>query len=158
MLDYVLTFSLPKLVFDNEVCGQALHFVRDFQVLDDLPTDELVDELLQDDDLITSSHTLKYWPQEFYLTGPVTDRENYENWEKAGSKKLYERACDEVDQRLAAYAPIETDAEIDTAMRELVIAGLKEQKSLPELPPPPEPAAAGAKTGRRSRTARRRNR
>jgi trimethylamine--corrinoid protein Co-methyltransferase len=158
MLDYVLTFSLPKLVFDNEVCGQALHFVRDFQVLDDLPTDELVDELLQDDDLITSSHTLKYWPQEFYLTGPVTDRENYENWEKAGSKKLYERACDEVDQRLAAYAPIETDAEIDTAMRELVIAGLKEQKSLPELPPPPEPAAAGARTGRRSRTARRRNR
>ncbi|HKZ70389.1 MAG TPA: trimethylamine methyltransferase family protein, partial [Anaerolineales bacterium] len=25
MLDYVLTFSLPKLVFDDEVCGQALH-------------------------------------------------------------------------------------------------------------------------------------
>ena len=27
MLDFVLTFSLPKLVFDNEVCGQCLHFV-----------------------------------------------------------------------------------------------------------------------------------
>jgi trimethylamine--corrinoid protein Co-methyltransferase len=29
MLDFVLTFSLPKLVFDNEVCGQCLHFVRE---------------------------------------------------------------------------------------------------------------------------------
>ncbi len=158
MLDFVLTFSLPKLVFDNEVCGQALHFVRDIQVLDDLPAGNLVDELLQDDDLITSPHTLKYWPQEFYLTGPVTDRENRENWEKAGSRNLYERACDEVEQRLAAYTPIETDPETDTAMRELVMAGFNEQTSLPELPPPPEPVAPNAKTGRRSRTARRRNR
>ena len=29
MLDFVLTFSLPKLVLDNEFCGQVLHFVRD---------------------------------------------------------------------------------------------------------------------------------
>ena len=29
MLDFVLTFSLPKLVFDNEVCGQCLNFVRE---------------------------------------------------------------------------------------------------------------------------------
>ncbi len=37
MLDFVLTFSLPKLVFDNEVCGQCLHFVRDMNVIEDLP-------------------------------------------------------------------------------------------------------------------------
>jgi len=35
MLDFVLTFSLPKLVFDNEVCGQALHFCRDIEPLPD---------------------------------------------------------------------------------------------------------------------------
>ncbi len=28
MLDFVLTFSLAKLVFDNEICGQCLHFLR----------------------------------------------------------------------------------------------------------------------------------
>ena len=38
MLDFVLTFSLPKLVFDNEVCGQALHFCREIKILDDLPS------------------------------------------------------------------------------------------------------------------------
>ena len=132
----MLTFSLPKLVFDNEVCGQALHYVRDVQVLDDLPASELVAELLQEGDLIASAHTRKQWPQELYLTDPVTDRENYENWLEAGSRELHERACDEVEQRLSAYEPIETDPSIDKAMRELVTSGLKEQTSLPELPSP----------------------
>lgn len=158
MLDFVLTFSLPKLVFDNEVCGQALHFVREIQVLDDLPATNLVTELLRDDSLITSPHTLEHWPRELYMTGPVTDRDNHENWQKAGSKELYERACDEVEQRLATYTPIRTDPEIDMAMRELIKAGLNEQTSLPELPPPPEPAIGEAQGGRRNRTGRRRRR
>ena len=54
MLDFVLTFSLPKLVFDNEVCGQSLHFIREIEVLDDLPTGDLVADLMRDDHLITS--------------------------------------------------------------------------------------------------------
>ena len=39
MLDFLLVFSLPKLVFDDEMCGQALRFVREVQPLDDLPVD-----------------------------------------------------------------------------------------------------------------------
>ena len=37
MLDFLLVFSLPKLVFDDEMCGQALRFVREVKPLDDLP-------------------------------------------------------------------------------------------------------------------------
>jgi trimethylamine--corrinoid protein Co-methyltransferase len=154
MLDFVLTFSLPKLVFDNEVCGQALHFVRELKPVDDLPTADLVAQLMKDDHLITSPHTLEHWPRELYLTDPVIDRENRETWEEKGSRKLYERACEEVEKRLAAYAPIETDAAADAAMHELVKSGLKEQQELPKLPPLPEkqaPAAGGRRRGRRHR-------
>jgi len=158
MLDFVLTFSLPKLVFDNEVCGQSLHFVREIRVLDDLPTGELVRDLMRDDHLITSPHTLKHWPAELYLTDPVFDRENRETWEKAGSKSLVQRATEEVERRLAAYQPIETDAAIDKAMRDLVIAGFESQEKLPELPPAPEPQVATAPVGRRGRARRRRAR
>jgi trimethylamine---corrinoid protein Co-methyltransferase len=42
MLDYVLTFSLEKLVFDNELCGQALHFLRPVEPAGDLPVGDLV--------------------------------------------------------------------------------------------------------------------
>ncbi|MDH3435336.1 MAG: trimethylamine methyltransferase family protein, partial [Gammaproteobacteria bacterium] len=82
MLDFVLTFSLPKLVFDNEVCGQCLHFVKELRPLDDLPTDDLVAQLLREDHLITAPHTLQHWPQELYQTDPVIDRANRETWEE----------------------------------------------------------------------------
>jgi len=158
MLDFVLTFSLPKLIFDNEVCGQALHFVRELCPLGDLPTDKLVKQLMQDDHLITAPHTLEHWPQELYLTDPVIDRANREAWEESGSPQLYERACAQVEQRLANYAPIETDAAIDSAMRELVCDGLVKQQQLPELPSLAEPPAPSAKAGRRGRAGRRRRR
>ena len=31
MLDFLLVFSLPKLVFDDEICGQTLHFLREIR-------------------------------------------------------------------------------------------------------------------------------
>jgi trimethylamine--corrinoid protein Co-methyltransferase len=157
MLDFVLTFSLPKLVFDNEVCGQSLHFVREIEVLDDLPIDDLVRDLMRDDHLITSPHTLKHWPNELYLTDPVIDRENRETWEKAGAKDLNQRAIDGVETRLAAYQPIETDPAIDQAMRDIVTAGFVSQEKLPDLPPPPAIQAPKAPAGRRGRAGRRRS-
>jgi trimethylamine--corrinoid protein Co-methyltransferase len=154
MLDFVLTFSLPKLVFDNEVCGQCLHFVRELEVLDDLPTDQLVADLMAEDHLITSPHTLEQWPKELYLTDPVIDRANRETWEESGSKTLWDRACEGVEERLANYTPIDTDAATDAAMRELILDGLEEQDTLPELPPPPEPRAKRESGGRRRRRRR----
>ncbi|RLA33278.1 MAG: hypothetical protein DRR11_01510 [Gammaproteobacteria bacterium] len=156
MLDFVLTFSLPKLVFDNEVCGQALHFVRELKPVDDLPTTDLVEQLLRDEHLITSPHTLEHWQQELYLTDPVIDRANRETWEENGSLQLYDRARDQVEKRLASYTPIETDSAIDSAMRKLVQDGLLEQQDLPELPPAPIPAVKNAPVGRRGRKGRRR--
>jgi trimethylamine--corrinoid protein Co-methyltransferase len=148
MLDFVLTFSLPKLVFDNEVCGQCLHFVREMNVVDDLPSRQLIEDLLANDHLITSPHTLQHWPNQLYLTDPVIDRENRETWQKQGSRELYQRACDEVEARLAAYRPLETDPRVDAEMRRMIVAGLTTEAPLPELPPAPEPAAQSTR-GRR---------
>jgi trimethylamine--corrinoid protein Co-methyltransferase len=150
MLDFVLTFSLPKLVFDNEVCGQCLHFVRELAVRDDLPVQSLVDDLRANDHLITSAHTLKHWPRELYLTDPVIDRENRETWQKAGSKDLCQRACEAVETRLAAYQPIATDPALDAEMRRLIVSGFTTQSELPTLPPPPEPASHAVARGRRA--------
>ena len=93
MLDFVLTFSLPKLVFDNEVCGQCLQLrARRDTCSRTCPRSRLVDDVRANDHLITSPHTLKYWPQELYLTDPVIDRENRETWNKQGSRDSTRRA------------------------------------------------------------------
>ena len=154
MLDFVLTFSLPKLVLDNEFCGQALHFVRETEVLEDMPTTGLIEALIKEDHLITAPHTLKYWPRELYMTDPVLDRLNRDSWTEAGSVDLAERAREQVELRLANYVPIETDPAVDDEMRRLVKDGLDSQDKLPDLPPPPEPVVAvarGRRQGRRSR-------
>ena len=142
MLDFVLVFSLAKLVFDDEMCGQALHFIRDVRPLDDLPIGPLVDQLMADQHLIMAPHTLEHWPTELYLTGPTIDRYNRENWLKAGGRDTYARACEEVDRRLAAYQPIETDPAIDAELRRIIRSGLVAQEALPELPPAVQPTTS----------------
>jgi trimethylamine---corrinoid protein Co-methyltransferase len=154
MLDYVLVFSLPKLVFDDELCGQALHLVRELKPVDDLPTLDLVRELLAEQHLITAEHTLKHWPEQLYLTGPAFDRQNRENWAKAGSPDLEQRLKSEVEQRLASYTPVEIDPAVDAEMRRLVEAGMSEARPLPAVPPLPKPPARDTGDTRRRRRRR----
>src|SRR5262249_22550957 len=132
MLDYVLTFSLEKLVFDDELCGQALHFCRDFAVMEDLPTVELVRQLLHEKHLLTAPHTLNYWPRELYLPGPVFDRINRETWLQAGGRNLEQRAKAEVERLLASYVSPPTDPSIDAELLRIIKAGLATDQPLPE--------------------------
>lgn len=135
MLNYVLAFSLPKLVFDNEMCGQALHFTREIEVKDDLPVQDIIDDLFKEDQLITAAHTLEHWPDELYLPSSVIDRISEEDWKQSGAHDLQQRASVEVDERIAAYQPVETDVAICSEMQRLITAKLTHQQTLPEIPP-----------------------
>ena len=155
MLDFLLVFSLPKLVFDDEMCGQALRFVRDIHPVDDLPVGPLVDQLMADQHLIMAEHTMAHWPDELYLPSSIVDRDNREQWTKLGAKDASQRAGDDVERRLAAYRQPETDPLIDEELRRIIRSGLESQTDLPVIPPAPEPteAALAATAG----PARRRN-
>jgi trimethylamine--corrinoid protein Co-methyltransferase len=156
MLDYVLTFSLEKLVFDDELCGQALHFCRDFTVLEDLPTVDLVRHLLSEKHLLTSGHTLSYWPRELYLPGPSFDRINRETWAQAGSMKLEQRVNAEVERLLSAYVSPQTDARAEEEMIRIIRSGLQTDQPLPEvLPPVQSTGVQSEQVARRGRRGRR---
>jgi trimethylamine--corrinoid protein Co-methyltransferase len=135
MLDFLLVFSLPKLVLDDELCAQALHFVREVRNHEDIPARALVDELLATQHLITSEHTSRYWPEELYLPSRVFDRDNRENWTKAGARDTYRRAVAEVERRLAAYEQIETDPLAVAELDRIIKAGMTSQTELPFVPP-----------------------
>ena len=156
MLDFVLVFSLPKLIFDNEVCGQALRFLRSLTVMEDLPVTELVNSQLQEAHLITSPHTLTHWPQQLYMPSPVIDRKNRETWQRDGEKSLWERAVSEVEQRLLTYRPIDTDPAADAEMRRLIRSGMHGDAPLPYVPPAVEPRSDEETPGRRPRMRQRR--
>jgi trimethylamine---corrinoid protein Co-methyltransferase len=141
MLDFLLVFNLPKLVFDDEMCGQALRFVRDIHPVDDLPVGPLIEQLMADQHLIMSEHTMAHWPDELYLPSTIVDRDNREQWTKLGAKDTYQRAGEEVDRRLAAYRAPETDPRAVEELRRIIRSGLVSQTELPEIPVAAEPTA-----------------
>ncbi len=149
MLDFLLVFSLPKLVFDDEVCGQALHFVREVEPQDDLPAQDLIDQLMADQHLIMAPHTTAHWPEALYLPSPIVERDNRENWTKAGAPDTYARAIAETDRRLAAYRQLETDPAIERELAAIIRSGLQDQTELPIVPAAPEPAPVDPDAGRR---------
>src|SRR5262249_5724596 len=137
MLDYVLTFSLAKLVLDDELCAQALHFVRGLEIKEDLPALDLVRGLLRETPLITDEHTPKYWQKELYLPGPIYDRTNREQFARAGGVELIGRAAAEVDRRLAAFVSPSTDPAVEAELLRIIRSGLNDQDAvLPEVLPP----------------------
>lgn len=103
MLDYVNCFSLEKLVFDDEVVAHAKRFIRPVEVREDLPAADLIDELVREKHLLTSEHTLQYWPDELYLPGPMVDRTNWDQWADQGSRNWQARANEMIDELLASY-------------------------------------------------------
>jgi trimethylamine--corrinoid protein Co-methyltransferase len=155
MLEYLIVFSLPKLVLDNDLCGQALRMVSDVQPLEDLPTLDLAREQLKEEHMLTAAHTLKHWPTQLYLPNPITDRLNRDSWTKAGSKDLMQRAIEQVNVRLSSYQPIDTDSAVVAEMERLIRSGLSSERALPAIP---HAEAARPAAGPVRRSGRRRNR
>jgi trimethylamine--corrinoid protein Co-methyltransferase len=159
MLDFLLVFSLPKLVFDDAMCGQVLHFVREVRELEDLPVRELIDQLMADQHLIMAPHTTRHWPEELFLPSTLIDRDNREAWVRAGAKEIDERATDEVNRRLAAYHQLQTDPHQEAELQRIIRSGLDDREvELPVVPPAPEPAAGADDAGPTRRHNRRRER
>ena len=103
MLDYVNCFSLEKLAFDDELVAHAKRFGRPVEVRDDLPTQPLIDELVESKHLMMSEHTLEHWPAELYQPGPMIDRTNWDQWRADGEKTFRDRAAEVIAECISNY-------------------------------------------------------
>jgi trimethylamine---corrinoid protein Co-methyltransferase len=120
MLDYVNCFSLEKLVFDDEIVAHAQRFIRPVEVREDLPAGELIAELVRDNHLLTSEHTLAHWPDELYMPGPTLDRTNWDQWAEQGSRDWRARANEVSGETLAAYEVEPLERRVDEEIRHLI--------------------------------------
>lgn len=120
MLDYVNCFSFEKLVFDDEIVAHAQRFIRPVEVRGDLPAGELIAELVRDNHLLTSEHTLAHWPEELYMPGPTLDRTNSDQWAEQGSRDWRARANEVIDETLAAYEVEPLEQRVHDEIRNLI--------------------------------------
>lgn len=131
MLDYLLTFSLPKLVIDDEIAAQVLHFGSDVRASADIPTSELIGEMFEEGHALLADHTRRHWPTALYLPGPAWDRDDRAAWTAKGELDSVARATHEVERLLADYQPPLTDVAIDREARAIIVSGLPGGAGLP---------------------------
>jgi trimethylamine--corrinoid protein Co-methyltransferase len=111
MLDFESCFSLEKLVVDNEICGMAFRLLRGIEPKDDFPALPLFEEMMREQHLLISDHTMRYLREEIHFPGPVIDRANRSRWMEEGELTLGERAKSEVRRYIDAFDPVRLDSE-----------------------------------------------
>ncbi len=121
-LDFVNTFSIDKLVLDNEICGMMLRLVKGIEPKEDFPALPIFEELLKDKHLLIAKHTRRYLREEHYLPGRVIDRANRQRWQEQGSLTLAERAHQEVERLINEYQPSRLPEEVKTQLTEIITA------------------------------------
>ena len=125
MLDFESSFSLEKLILDNEICGLALRAARGIEPREDFPAVPHFEELLREKHLLIADHTRKHLKAEHYFPGVVIDRANRSRWQVEGSRTLGERAHAEVERLLASWQPPALSAEVRAELTRLMKAEAK---------------------------------
>lgn len=100
MLDFCNTFSLEKLVIDNEICGMALRMVRGIEFSEETLAADLIAQMGSHGDYLSTRHTLKWFKKEPYLPSAVIDRQNFDKWHERGGKTSFDHAREIVEEIL----------------------------------------------------------
>jgi trimethylamine--corrinoid protein Co-methyltransferase len=120
MLDFESCTSLEKLVLDNQICGMTKRMLKGIEPKDDFPIIPLMEELLRDQHLLISGHTLEHIHDEHFMPSPVIDRAQRSRWEEEGSLTLRQRAHNELENILVEAKPSELSDSIKTELVKLM--------------------------------------
>jgi trimethylamine--corrinoid protein Co-methyltransferase len=134
ILDFINTFSLEKLVVDNEICGMTFRLLEGIQPRDDFPAIPLFQEFLRDKHLIIADHTRKHLRNEIHFPGPTIDRANRARWQQRGSQTIGEQASREVERLILEAEPTRLDEGVQTQLIERM-EGAARSAAMDTLPP-----------------------
>jgi trimethylamine--corrinoid protein Co-methyltransferase len=111
VIDFCNTFSIEKLVIDNDVCGMALRVAKGINCSEEALAADLISALGPGGDYLSTEHTLEWFKKEPYMPSPVIDRRNRTNWEELGAKDTFIRAQEKVNEIITGHRPLELDQE-----------------------------------------------
>jgi trimethylamine--corrinoid protein Co-methyltransferase len=134
MMDFESCFSLEKLIADNEICGMLFRMLEGIKPKEDFPSLPLFEELLAEEHLLISKHTMKYLKEEHFFPGPIINRANRSRWQDEGSSTFEGRAHQEVSKLITKYEPSTLSNDIKIELVKLMEneASKFGQDSLPE--------------------------
>ena len=124
ILEFVSCVSLEKLVMDNEICGMTQRLAKGLDMSEDALAVDLICRLGPGGDYMSQEHTFRWFKKEPHLPSKIIDRMDRSNWVEAGSKSIFERAQEKVQDILKNHQPTPLDAsreaELDAAIKKIM--------------------------------------
>jgi trimethylamine--corrinoid protein Co-methyltransferase len=99
LMEFALTMSCEKLVIDNEILGIAMRAVKGIEVNDETLAFDEIKRAGPGGHFISSRHTRAYMREEHYEP-TLSNREFRETWEEHGSKDVFQKAQERVEEIL----------------------------------------------------------
>ncbi len=91
LMEFALTMSYEKLVIDNEILGMVMRAVEGIEVNDKTLAFDVIKKAGPGGHFVSSRHTRNYMRKEHYEP-TLSNREFREEWERQGSKDIFQRA------------------------------------------------------------------
>ncbi len=135
-LDFINTFSLEKLVIDNDICGMILRTQRGIEFNEETMAVDLIEQLGPGGVYLETDLTIKYFKSEPYMPSKVIDRQDRKNWEEDGSRTIFERAREKVKEIQANHLPAALDKDRASKL-DAVTAEIMKELSINSLPQGP---------------------
>jgi trimethylamine--corrinoid protein Co-methyltransferase len=99
LMEFALTMSCEKLIIDNEILGMVMRAVKGIEVDDETLAFDVIKEAGPGGHFVSSRHTRTHMRKEHYEP-TLSNREFRETWEKQGSKDIFQRARERVEEIL----------------------------------------------------------
>jgi len=118
-MDFCNTFSLEKLVIDNDICGMAKRYARGIEFSEETLAVDLIKEINHTGDYLATKHTRKWFKKEPFMPSKVIDRRRFGLWQEEGAKDTFALAKEVVDDILKNKPVPALDPEIEKALDEV---------------------------------------
>jgi len=109
--------SIEQIVICDELIGYTRHFMRPLEINDETLALDLIDEIGPDGNYLSCDHTRKYYKEDWYPR--LFDRKNFEDWQRAGSKTLRQRAHEKALKLLETHRPEPLPADVQAQLDEI---------------------------------------
>jgi trimethylamine--corrinoid protein Co-methyltransferase len=131
MLNFESCQCLEKLVLDNNICGMMRHLKRGMEPRGETIGVDAIREGLEEGNFLTTEATLCLYKEEAFYPSRLIDRKAFKEAGPVDAGRLVREARDEIEARLAEYAPPRIDgtnlADMKSVMEEaLAPFGLKD--------------------------------
>jgi trimethylamine--corrinoid protein Co-methyltransferase len=118
-MEGALTVSKESLVIDDEIVGSLYHVLEGIDVNTATLALDVIHRVGPSGHYLGQRHTMQFLKQEQFIP-PLGDRFTRENWERAGSKGVADRAHERAEQIIAEHHVDPLDAKVEAELERIV--------------------------------------